>query len=337
MLSFIVRDGRLEPRQKLVPRLRPGWALIRVRLAGICNTDLEILRGYHNFQGTPGHEFVGEVVRCEASRSSRYAHERKMIGRRVVGEINIACASLRRAATCRYCRRGIPAHCLRRRVLGIVGHDGAFAEYLTLPLLNLHPVPSTVTDEQAVFTEPLAAACEILEQVRISDHRRAAVLGDGKLAQLIARVLRASGVQVVMLGKHAGKLTLARQAGIETALVNTARRMSRSHQQKYSLVIEATGAPSGLMLAQQITAPRGTLVLKSTFHGAAQVETWPIVVHELTLVGSRCGPFPRALDLLRSGRVDPRPLVMGTFPLLDTPAAIRYAQKPGVLKVLVQP
>jgi alcohol dehydrogenase len=336
MLSFVVHQGRLKPVEKPLPRLRPGWALVRVRLAGICNTDLEILRGYHHFRGTPGHEFVGEVVEARAASSRGKSETARWVGRRVVGEINIACAA-RGARLCRFCRRGIPTHCLRRRVLGIAGHDGAFAEYLALPLRNLHRVPAGVADEQAVFTEPLAAACEILEQVRVENYREAAVLGDGKLAQLIARVLRAAGLRVVMFGKHANKLALARRAGVSAVRVGSDREGARSVERRYSLVVEATGSPSGFARAQQLTAPRGTLVLKSTFHGAAPVETWPIVVHELTLVGSRCGPFPPALRLLRSGRVDPRPLVARVFPLRDAPAAIRYAQKPGVLKVLLRP
>ena len=331
MLSFVVRRGRLVAQPKLVPRLRPGWALVRVRLAGICNTDLEILRGYHSFHGTPGHEFVGEVVRVNAN--SRVAQ--RWVGRRVVGEINIACASLGYANKCAFCRRGLPTHCARRRVLGIVAHDGAFAEYLSLPLANLHPVPATVSDEQAVFTEPLAAACEILEQVDVRRHREAAVLGDGKLAQLIARALRAAGVRAVMFGKHASKLALARRAGVSTVRLNPARATSASRQ-RYSLVVEATGSPAGLQHALKLTAPRGTLVLKSTFHGAASMETWPIVVHELTLVGSRCGPFAKALDLLRQRRVDPRPLVSRTFPLGRAPEAVRCAGRRGVLKVLLK-
>jgi len=331
MLSFVVRQGRLKASQKAIPRVRPGWALVRVRLAGICNTDLEILRGYHDFRGTPGHEFVGEVVDVGGNRKS----DSRWVGRRVVGEINIACAA-RGTRLCSYCRRGIPTHCLRRRVVGIEGHDGAFAEYLALPLRNLHGVPSGVTDEEAVFTEPLAAACEILEQVPVGWHHEAAVVGDGKLAQLIARVLRAAGLRVVMFGKYANKLALARRAGASTVRVSPGqRRASRARQ--YSLVVEATGSPSGFARAQQLAAPRGTLVLKSTFHGAALVETSPIVVHELTLVGSRCGPFPRALELLRSGRVDPTPLIACVFPLGEATAAIRHARRPGVLKVLLKP
>jgi alcohol dehydrogenase len=327
MLAAEKRRNRIAVVQKPLPRLRPGWALVRVRLAGICNTDIEILRGYHNFHGTLGHEFVGDVVRVASAK------DRGWVGRRVVGEINLACAALGFRKPCSYCRRGIPTHCARRRVLGIIGHDGAFAEYLALPIVNLHRVPAGIPDEAAVFTEPLAAACEILEQVNIRAHRDAAVIGDGKLAQLIAHVLRAAGLRVVMIGKHEGKLRLARRADIATVKVASpvARRSNA-----FTLAVEASGSPSGLALAQQITVPRGTLVLKSTFHGAADVETWPIVVKELTVIGSRCGPFPAALALLRSARVDPRPLISRVFPLRDSAKAIRYAQRPGVMKVLLQ-
>jgi alcohol dehydrogenase len=308
--------------------LKPGWALVRVRLAGICNTDIEILRGYHDFHGTLGHEFVGDVVRVASAK------DRGWIGRRVAGEINLACAGLGFRRPCSYCRRRIPTHCERRRVLGIIGHDGAFAEYLALPVVNLHRVPAGIPDEAAVFTEPLAAACEILEQINTRAHREAAVIGDGKLAQLIVRVLRAAGLRVVMIGKHASKLRLARLARITTVKVASA---SAHRSNQYSLTVEATGSPSGLELAQDITVPRGTVVLKSTFHGAAEVETWPMVVKELTVIGSRCGPFPAALALLRSGRVDPRPLISRIFPLKDAAKAIRYAQQPGVMKVLLRP
>jgi alcohol dehydrogenase len=326
MLAAVTHRNRVSVVQKTLPRLKPGWALVRVRFAGICNTDIEILRGYHNFHGTLGHEFVGDVVRVASAK------DRGWTGRRVVGEINLACAGLGLRKPCSYCRRGIPTHCARRRVLGIIGHDGAFAEYLALPIVNLHRVPAVIPDEAAVFTEPLAAACEILEQVNIRAHGDAAVIGDGKLAQLIARVLRAAGSRVVMIGKHASKLRLARLADIATVKVTSP---SARRADAFTLTVEATGSPSGLALAQQITAPRGTLVLKSTFHGAADVETWPIVVKELTVIGSRCGPFPRAIALLRSGRVDPRPLISHVFPLKDTAKAIRFAQQPGVMKTLL--
>jgi threonine dehydrogenase-like Zn-dependent dehydrogenase len=217
-------------------------------------------------------------------------------------------------------------------VLGILGHDGAFAEFLALPVVNLRHVPAGIPDEAAVFTEPLAAACEILEQVEVRAHREACVLGDGKLAQLTARVLHTADLRVIMIGKHANKLRLARLAGIEA--VRSGSRESR-RENAFTLVVEATGSPSGLAIAQQITAPRGTLVLKSTFHGAVPVETWPLVVKEITVIGSRCGPFRPALELLRSGRVDPRPLISRVFDMRDAEEAIGYAQKPGVMKVLV--
>ena len=328
MLAAVTRGNRVAVQEKPLPRLRPGWALVRVHLAGICNTDIEILRGYHDFHGTLGHEFVGNVERVASAKDQRW------VGRRVIGEINLACAGLGLRPLCDYCRREIPTHCARRRVLGILGHDGAFAEYLALPVVNLHRVPPAVPDDAAVFTEPLAAACEILEQVDTRTHREAAVIGDGKLAQLIARVLRAAGLSVVMIGKHSRKLRLAQRSDIETVKVSSphARRSNR-----FSLTIEATGSPSGLSLAQEITVPRGTLVLKSTFHGAANVETWPIVVKELTVIGSRCGPFPAALALLRTGRVDPRRLISRVFNLKEAAKAIRYAQQPGVMKVLLRP
>jgi alcohol dehydrogenase len=337
MLSFVVRDGRLVAVQKPLPRLQPGWALVRVRLAGICNTDLEILRGYHSFAGTPGHEFVGEVVRVKP----RTREDSRWVGRRVAGEINIACAALGRSALCAYCRRGVLTHCARRRVLGIVAQDGAFAEYLALPLSNLHCVPDNISDEQAVFTEPLAAGCEILEQIAIAEHREAAVLGDGKLAQLIVRVLTASGVRVTMFGRHANKLALGRRGGASSGHLTSSiqHKNGARFAQRFTLVVEATGSAAGLALAQQLAAPRGTVVLKSTFHGAASLETWPIVVNELTLVGSRCGPFAQALKLLRNGgsRIDLRPMITRVFPLSEAPQAMLFAARRGVLKVLLKP
>jgi threonine dehydrogenase-like Zn-dependent dehydrogenase len=333
MLSFVVRRKRLAEVRKSLPRLRPGWALVRVRLAGICNTDVEILRGYHAFRGTPGHEFVGEVV--DVAGVSRGARKR-WVGKRVAGEINVSCVAYGFRPLCEFCKRGLKTHCALRTVLGIVAHDGAFAEYLALPVENLHFVPPSVSDEKAVFIEPLAAACQILDQLDIRRFRSAAVLGDGKLAQLIAMVLRATGTRVVLYGKHASKLALARRAGVATKRVHgDASDLSRM-KENYRLVVEATGSPSSLALAQRMTEPRGTLLLKSTFHGAAPVETWPIVVKEITVVGSRCGPFTKAIALLRSGKVDPTPLISRSFALKDAPAAMAYAQKRGVMKVLLK-
>lgn len=316
-----------------MPKLRPKWALIRVRVAGICNTDVEILRGYHAFRGTPGHEFVGEVA--DVRGVSRLL-KKKWVGRRVVGEINVSCSAYSFRSECAFCRRGLKRHCARRSVLGIVAHDGAFAEYLALPLENLHLVPDSVSDEQAVFVEPLAAACEILEQVSAQHFREAAVLGDGKLAQLIALVLRTAVAHVVMYGKHEKKLDLARRAGIKTKNVHGDASDLKRVKERYGLLVEATGSPIGFALAQHMTEPRGVLVLKSTFHGTAPIETWPIVVKELNVVGSRCGPFAKAIALLRSGKVDPTTLITNAFPLSKAPAAIRFAQKSGVMKVLLK-
>jgi len=333
MLAFQVDHGKLKRVSKPVPRLRRGWALVRVRLAGICNTDVEILRGYHAFRGIPGHEFVGEVAEVAGVSEAR---KRKWLGKRVCGEINVSCAAYGSKPVCDFCKRGMRTHCARRTVLGIVAHDGAFAEYLALPIENLHAVPDSVTDEQAVFVEPLAAACEILEQVDVKRFRAAAVLGDGKLAQLIAMALRTTIPHVVMYGKHAKKLAIAGRAGIETKKVRGDADDLRRVAEEFPLVVEATGSPSGLALAQRMTEPRGTLVLKSTFHGAAPVETWPIVVKEITVVGSRCGPFAKAIALLRSGEVDPRALITRTFPLANARTAMEFAQRSGVMKVLLK-
>jgi threonine dehydrogenase-like Zn-dependent dehydrogenase len=333
VLAFQVADKKLRPSERPLPKLRPGWALVRVRLAGICNTDVEILRGYHAFRGTPGHEFVGEVAGVQGVSGPL---RKKWLGRRVVGEINVSCSAYGFRPVCAFCRRGWKTHCARRTVLGIVAHDGAFAEYLALPIENLHVVPDSVGDEQAVFVEPLAAACEILEQVDARQFREAAVLGDGKLAQLIALVLRTAVPRVVMCGKHEKKLAFARRAGIKTKKVSGDVSDLKRVKENYDLLVEATGSPSGFALAQQMTEPRGTLILKSTFHGAARIETWPIVVKELAVIGSRCGPFDKAIALLRSGKVDPTRLITRTFPMKDAAAAIQFAQKSGVMKVLLK-
>lgn len=334
MQASLISTGKLKITSKPMPKVRAGWALVRVRLAGICNTDIEILRGYHDFRGTPGHEFVGEVAEVHATSARERA---RWLGRRVVGEINVSCSAYGYRPVCAFCRRGLKTHCARRTVLGIVGHDGAFAEYLTLPLENLHAVPDSVSDEQAVFVEPLAAACEILEQVNINKFLEAAVLGDGKLAQLIARVLRTKLPRVVMYGKHDKKLVLARRAGVKTKRVGGDSADVKRIRESYGLVVEATGSPKGLRLAQQLTEPRGTLVLKSTFHGAALVETWPVVVKEITVVGSRCGPFAQALALLHSGKVDTTALITRTFPLSESGKAVQFAQESRAMKVLLKP
>jgi threonine dehydrogenase-like Zn-dependent dehydrogenase len=271
-----------------------------------------------------------------AVRGVSASAKKKWLRKRVAGEINVSCSAYGYKPVCEFCRRGLKTHCARRTVLGIVAHDGTFAEYLTLPLENLHLIPSNVSDETAVFVEPLAAARQILDQINIRQFPSAAVLGDGKLAQLIAGVLRALGSTVTLYGKHRSKLKLAQRAGINTKKVHGDARDLKNVKENYRLVIEATGSPTGLILAQQMTEPRGTLLLKSTFHGAAPVETWPIVVKEITVVGSRCGPFAKAIALLRSGKVDPTPLISRVFPLKDAPKASVHAQNPGVMKVLLK-
>jgi alcohol dehydrogenase len=333
VLAFQVANRKLKRVTKPLPRLRRGWARVRVRLAGICNTDVEILRGYHAYHGTPGHEFVGEVADVQGVPARERAH---WIGRRVAGEINISCSAYGYKPICSFCHRGLRTHCARRAVLGIIRHDGAFAEFLALPLENLYPIADSISDEQAVFVEPLAAACEILDQVNVRKFREAAVLGDGKLAQLIARVMRTALPRVVMYGKHQDKLSLARQAKIEVKRAAGDASDLKRIKETFPLVVEATGSPTGLTLAQHMTEPRGMLVLKSTFHGAAPVETWPIVVKEITVVGSRCGPFAKAIALLRSGKVDATPLITRTFPLAEAPTAIEFAQKANVMKVLLK-
>jgi threonine dehydrogenase-like Zn-dependent dehydrogenase len=348
--AFQVQDGQLVPIEKPLPTLPANWALIKVRLAGICNTDVEILRGYHDFRGIPGHEFVGEVVSVgdggHPTPAIKQAQSR-WTGQRVTGDINVSCAAYGYKPLCEFCLRGLKTHCARRTVLGIVNHDGAFAEYLALPVENLHETPNTVPDEYSVFVEPLAAACEIFEQIDAKQFQAAAVLGDGKLAQLIARVLKTEIPNVVMYGKHPAKLELVnktadseakkRDVHIETRKVTGTDADLTKVKESFGLVVEATGSPTGLALAQQITEPRGTLIMKSTFHGAAPVETWPIVVKELTVIGSRCGPFPKALRLLRDAKINPRPLITRTFPLAEAPAAMAYAQEKDVMKVLLKP
>lgn len=295
---------------------RAGDALVRVTLAGICNTDLEIVRGYADFSGTLGHEFVGLV---------EDSPDRSQIGRRVVGEINTGCG------LCEECRENDARHCRQRTVLGIRERDGAFAEYLSLPPRNLRIVPDRVPDRQAVFTEPLAAACRILDQVAIGPRHRVAVIGDGKLGQLISRVIATTGCDLTLIGKHPGKLELAAKSGIKTL-----KRQDSAPGAGFDFIIEASGAPSGLQLALDLVRARGSILLKSTFHGEVSLNTSRIVVDEITVIGSRCGRFERALDLLEAGEVDVEPLIAAEFPLIDGIAAMAEAGRPGALKVLLK-
>ncbi len=309
-------DGKLTLRDVPTPQCAPGEALIKVLLAGICGTDREILKGYSGFHGIPGHEFVGRVV--ESS-------DAQWRGRRVVGEINLACGH------CPWCARGLGRHCPQRTVLGIVNRPGVFAEYVALPLENLHEVPEEISDEAATFTEPVAAACEILEQMTLAPGTRVAVIGDGRLGLLVTQVLKEAGAQVTLLGRHAWKLDLARAWGIKALSEGDGGLASSS----FPVTVEATGSPGGISEALRLVEPRGTLVMKSTFHGAATFDATKLVVDEITLLGSRCGLFAPALELLRRDQVSVRHLITRTFPLERGIEAFEYLDRTSALKVLL--
>jgi len=293
-------------------------ALVRVLLSGICNTDLEIARGYAGFNGTIGHEFVGVVEESV---------DDKLVGQRVVGEINAGCGR------CDLCRAGDPRHCATRTVLGIVGRDGAHAEFLQLPDVNLIPVPANITDERAVFTEPLAAACGILERAEIANTDRVAVIGDGKLGLLCAQVVALTGASTVLVGKHPEKLQIAERRGIETSTPKDAGNRPR----EFDVVVEASGAAGGFKLALDLLRPKGKLVLKSTFHGSTTINAARIVVDEISIVGSRCGRFQPALDLLEKNAIDVDSLISEQHPLQSGLHAMTRAETPGILKVLLRP
>jgi threonine dehydrogenase-like Zn-dependent dehydrogenase len=290
-------------------------ALVKVHLAGICATDLQIFKGYMHFQGVPGHEFVGSVVEGP----------RQLINKRVVGEINFACGR------CDYCDRGLGRHCPSRRVMGILNADGAFADHVSVPVANLHMVPSSISDEEAVFTEPLAAAFEILEQVQVDPGDEVLVLGDGKLGNLCAQALRLTGAKVTALGKHEDKLKLIKRSGVRTMLLNDWQPKS------FDVVVEATGSASGLELAMSAVRPRGILVLKSTIAGEHAVSLAPLVINEVTVVGSRCGVFPSALEALSDKAVSVTPMIEKIYPLSHGVEAIGHAGRRGAHKILLQP
>jgi threonine dehydrogenase-like Zn-dependent dehydrogenase len=293
----IDRDGRLSLQQRDRPR-RPGECLIRVKAAGICGTDLELLRGYAQFSGVPGHEFVGIVEQAPED-------DARWIRRRVVGEITVGCGR------CHGCRTAGRGHCDVRTVLGILGRDGAFAEYLALPAINLHAVPDSLDDLSAVFVEPTAAAYRVAEQVKIESGTRAAVVGAGRLGVLVAQVLREQGAETVVFVRSKSRRSLCAELGLEATDIDSAGSSAR----RFDLVADATGAPEGFAVARALVRPRGTLILKSTFHGETPIALSPLVVDEITLVGSRCGPFQAAIEGLASGRIDIKPLIEGTYPL----------------------
>jgi threonine dehydrogenase-like Zn-dependent dehydrogenase len=308
----IVLDSRgtLSLQDRPMPQAA-GECLIRVIAAGICGTDLELLRGYAGFSGVPGHEFVGIVEDAPPA-------DALWIGRRVAGEITVGCGE---CAGCRAAGRG---HCDIRTVVGIRDRDGAFAEYLTLPSSNLHRIPAALDDVSAVFVEPTAAACRILEQVRIEPGKPLAVVGAGRLGLLIAQVLRAHAADVRVIVRGDAGRDAAAALGFETLSVDAACAASARH---FGVVVDATGDAGGFKAASALVTPRGTLVVKSTIHGETPVALSPLVVDEITIVGSRCGPFARAIDLLAAGRIDVKPLVSGTYPLEQFAAAFDHAAR----------
>lgn len=290
-------------------------AVVKVHLAGICSTDLQIFKGYMDFKGVPGHEFVGSVSDGPS----------EWLGKKVVGEINFGCGY------CESCARDLSRHCPDRTVMGILKADGAFADYVAVPVRNLHLVPGFVPDEQAVFTEPLAAAFEILTQIQTNPGDQILVLGDGKLGNLCAQVLRLTGAKVTALGKHEDKLKLIRRDGVRTVLLDHWK------PRLFDVVVEATGSAAGLEMAIDAVRPRGTLVLKSTIAGAHRVSLAPLVINEINLIGSRCGVFPDALEALAAGQVSVTPLVEEVYPLCRWFDAFEHARQRGARKILLRP
>ncbi len=317
MRALRFTNGKLEVADVAIPE-GANDALVRVVRSGICNTDIEIARGYAGFAGTIGHEFVGIVEKCDDTPD--------LIGERVVGEINAGCG------TCEKCAAGDARHCPTRTVLGIVGRDGAHAEYLSLPSRNLLVVPENVSDEQAVFAEPLAAASGITEQVEISDQTKVEVIGDGKLGLLCAMSLAPSSPSLVLIGKHRSKMAVAQN--VEGVLLGD---FSQAMSQHFDVVVEASGSESGFSTALDLVRPRGKIVLKSTFHGTPTWAASRVVVDEISIVGSRCGRFAPALELLASGAVDVSGLVQETMPLSQGVEAMHNAETKGSLKILLDP
>jgi threonine dehydrogenase-like Zn-dependent dehydrogenase len=315
MNALWLENNKISLRDVPLPK-KPGEALIKIREAGICSTDLELVKGYYPYTGVPGHEFVGDVVETD---------DASWIGQRVVGEINAVCNQ------CEQCLNGRPTHCESRTVLGIVNRDGVFAEYTTLPLSNLHRVPVSIPDEMAVFTEPLAAALEIQQQVQIKPTDRVLLIGAGRLGQLIAQTLSLIGCDLRVVARHVHQQDLLKARGIRIISEEEIKPW------RWDIVVEATGSPDGFSLARQAIRPRGTLVLKSTYKGGANVNFSSFVVDEVNIIGSRCGPFEPALRLMESKQVDPTVLIDSEFSLGEGIKAFEHAAKPSVLKVLIQP
>lgn len=314
-MRAVVLDGQsLAVVDRPTPTPKHGEVLVRVVKAGLCETDLQLVRGYMGFRGILGHEFVG------------VAESGKFKGQRVVGEINCSCGQ------CDTCRAGLETHCPHRTVLGILNHDGAFAEFVAVPERNLHLVPESVTTDQAVFVEPLAAAFQILEQVPIHATQTVVVLGDGRLGNLCAQVIAQTGCRLTVVGKHQRKLSLLSQRNIATAMVGQFDSVRQA-----DVVVDCTGSPTGFESAVKLLKSRGTLVLKTTVAGTQNLSLAPLVIDEITVVGSRCGPFPPALKALEEQTVDVNSLIDATYPLKDAIAAFERATSTATLKILFDP
>jgi threonine dehydrogenase-like Zn-dependent dehydrogenase len=319
-MKAIIFDGALKFVDDYpVPEPGAQEVLVRVIMAGICNTDVEITKGYLGFHGIMGHEFVGIVEKAPGYAGG-------LIHRRIVGEINNGCS------TCDYCKSGLRKHCPSRTTLGIQGKDGIFAEYAVLPVSNLHVVPETVSDEEAVFIEPLAAAYEVQEQIEIKPAHAILILGDGKLGLLCALVLNRSGAQVTLAGKHDNKLKIAENQKIQTVNIETE---TLGKEKKYDIVVEATGSSEGFEATLQYVKPRGIIVMKSTIASLQKINLAPLVIGEITLIGSRCGPFEAAIEALAQKRIDVKPLISGIYTIRDAEAAFEAAMKKENLKIII--
>jgi len=316
-----LENNKITLRDVPQPR-KQNEALVKIRKAGICSTDLELVKGYYPYTGILGHEFVGEVVSSSLPEGERLGVR---VGDRVVGDINVVCNE------CEQCLNGRPTHCENRTVLGIINRDGTFAEFTNLPIANLHRVPDSVPDEMAVFTEPLAAALEIQQQVQINPTDRVLLVGAGRLGQLIAQTLVLTGCDLRVVARHKLQQDLLKARGIGIISEEEIKPW------RWDVVVEATGSPSGFSLARQAIRPRGTLVLKSTYKGEMNVNFSSVVVDEINIIGSRCGPFEPTLRLMESKQVDPTILIASVFKLKDALKAFEHAAEPGVLKVLIEP
>jgi len=314
MRALVFKEKLLYHADYPVPKPKENEALVKVKYAGICNTDLEIVKGYMGFKGILGHEFVGIVEDCK---------EKELKGKRVVGEINIGCGK------CYYCQQQMQNHCPDRSVLGILNKDGVFAEYVTLPIKNLHEVPASISDEEAVFIEPLAAALEILEQIEIKPSYRVCVLGDGKLGLLVSQVLYMTCCDLVVIGHHEKKLSILEKRGITT-------RLSPPKEERFDLVIDCTGSPSGINIAFQVVKPKGRIVIKTTTAERRPLDLNRIVINELMVIGSRCGPFPKAIKMIESHMIELLSLISAYFPLEDGIKAFQYASKKEILKTILR-